>query len=302
MTRASLAAGAFASWASLVAGATIKPTSLARSSSSDGSEASAFTLSTFRTVLPIEPPRMTNFSFVLANSMATFGAATGSFEVAITVGPFKSDFGETVLRDLHRRTRLLHLHAQLLHLGHGEAGIVSDDRNSRGLEDRVELFDRLFFCRSFHSKLFPVGGLPLEARPLGKTAGLHPSSRPKPDLETKRLKTRRARRQFSSLPSQTETGWGCRGSNQTGSAPPMAAWSEIRSSPVYAGHAIKPLKNLTFSRWRLQSRTGSRRSGKPDNPCRTPSNRRDFPFLLSNPCGCPQKEWSPIVSGFRNAK
>src|SRR5882724_1109543 len=207
------------------------------------------------------------------------------------VSAFKSDFGETVLRDLHRRARLLHLHAQLLHLGHGEAGIVSDDRNSRGLEDRVELFDRLFFCRSFHSKLFPVGGLPLEARPRGKTAGLHPSSRPKPDLETKRLKTRRARRQFSSLPSQTETGWGCRGSNRTGSAPPMAARSEIRSSPVYAGHAIKPLKNLTFYRWRLQSRTGSRRSGKPDNPCRTPSNRRDFPFLLSNPCGC-QKEWS----------
>ena len=29
---------------------------------------------------------MTNFSFALANSMATFGAATGSLEVAITVG------------------------------------------------------------------------------------------------------------------------------------------------------------------------------------------------------------------------
>jgi len=74
------------------------------------------------------------------------------------VSAFKSNFGETVLRDLHRRTRLLHLHAQLLHLGHGEAGILSNDRDARGLEDRMELFDRLFFCRSFHSKLSPVGG------------------------------------------------------------------------------------------------------------------------------------------------
>jgi hypothetical protein len=38
---------------------------------------------------------------------------------------------------------------------------MSDDRNSRGLKGRVELFDRLFFCRSFHSKLSPVGGLDL---------------------------------------------------------------------------------------------------------------------------------------------
>jgi hypothetical protein len=35
---------------------------------------------------------------------------------------------------------------------------MSNDRDARGLEDRVELFDRLFFCRSFHSKLSPVGG------------------------------------------------------------------------------------------------------------------------------------------------
>src|SRR5690606_7718840 len=68
-------------------------------------------------------------------------------------------FGETVLRDLHRRTRLLHLLTQVLHLSHGEAGIVSNDRDAGGLEDLVQRFDRLFFCRSFHSKLSPVGGL-----------------------------------------------------------------------------------------------------------------------------------------------
>jgi len=31
------------------------------------------------------------------------------------------------------------------------------------------LFDRLFFCRSFHSKLSPVGGLKLKAGPPGCT-------------------------------------------------------------------------------------------------------------------------------------
>jgi len=93
---------------------------------------------------------MTNCSFALAKSTATFGAATGSFEVAITVGPFnrepmgndvrafKSNFGETVFRDLHRRTRQLHLRTQLLHLGHGEAGIVGDDCHAGGLEKTVQ--------------------------------------------------------------------------------------------------------------------------------------------------------------------
>jgi hypothetical protein len=34
---------------------------------------------------------MTNFSFALAKSLATFGAATGSLENAIRVGPFIRD-------------------------------------------------------------------------------------------------------------------------------------------------------------------------------------------------------------------
>ncbi|WP_375790133.1 hypothetical protein ACE10Z_20245 [Bradyrhizobium sp. Pha-3] len=46
---------------------------------------------------------------------------------------------------------------------------MSDDRNARGLEGLVELSDRLFFCRSFHSKLFPVGGLSAKAGPPGCT-------------------------------------------------------------------------------------------------------------------------------------
>ena len=41
---------------------------------------------------------------------------------------------------------------------------------------------------------------------------------------------------------------------------------KIRSSPVYAGHAIKPLSELMFSRGRLQSRTGWGRNGEPSGP------------------------------------
>jgi hypothetical protein len=36
---------------------------------------------------------------------------------------------------------------------------MSNDRNAGGLEDPVQRVDRLLFCRSFHSKLSPVGGL-----------------------------------------------------------------------------------------------------------------------------------------------
>jgi hypothetical protein len=57
---------------------------------------------------------------------------------------------------------------------------MSHDRNAGGLEQTVQRFDRLFFCRSFHSKL----SLPWRPLPKGRTAGLHPSSYPKPDLKT----------------------------------------------------------------------------------------------------------------------
>src|SRR6185312_16675769 len=68
--------------------------------------------------------------------------------------------------------------------------------------------------------------------------------------------------------------------------------SEIRSSPVYAGCKIKPLEKFAFpckiQLGRLQSRTGSRPSGKPKDPCRIPRND-EFSFLSSNPCGCPER-------------
>lgn len=59
-----------------------------------------------------------------------------------------------------------------------------------------------------------------------------------------------------SLPSQSLAAMGCRGSNQTSLPAANDVEHKIRSSPVYAGHAIKPLKTRS-SRGRLQSWTGS---------------------------------------------
>jgi hypothetical protein len=36
---------------------------------------------------------------------------------------------------------------------------MSHDRNAGGLEKTVQRLNRVLFCRSFHSKLSPVGGL-----------------------------------------------------------------------------------------------------------------------------------------------
>ena len=70
------------------AGAWMRPTMVARSSSSEGSAASALIPFTSRTVSPIAPPTISNLSFVLAKSTATLAAATGSADVARAVGPF----------------------------------------------------------------------------------------------------------------------------------------------------------------------------------------------------------------------
>ena len=80
-------AGAWVTVASLVAGATIRPTSLPRSSSRDGIDARAFTPSASSTTSPIAPPTISSLSLVLANSTAIFAAETGSVEVARAVGP-----------------------------------------------------------------------------------------------------------------------------------------------------------------------------------------------------------------------
>jgi hypothetical protein len=146
---------------------------------------------------------------------------------------------------------------------------MSDDRNARGLEDLVQRLDRLFFCRSFHSKLFPFGDLCLKA----EAAGLYPSSRPKPDPKTlvpqdTCLKTPAGRDDNSVAcppePDGLAAGWHGVSRFEPNSQPPLTAMkSETRSSPVYAGHAIKPLDELAFGHRRLQSRTGRDQQHRP---------------------------------------
>src|SRR5260370_30636847 len=45
---------------------------------------------------------------------------------------------------------MLHLPTQILHLGNGEARIMSNDDDVRGLEGRVERRDELLLARSIH--------------------------------------------------------------------------------------------------------------------------------------------------------
>ena len=162
---------------------------------------------------------------------------------------------------------------------------MSHDRNAGGLEKTVQRLNRVLFCRFFHSKLSPVGGL----CPKGRTAGLHPSSRPKPDLETFQSQDTSGTTTFEKPALPSPKAAGCRGSNHIRAPSPSATQSEIRSSPVYAGREIKPLKKLAFRRGRLQSWTGSRSSGTPKDLCAHPSKATDFLILSSNPCGCPER-------------
>src|SRR5215469_6083367 len=143
---------------------------------------------------------------------------------------------------------------------------MSDDRDARGLEDRVELFDRLFLCRSFHSKLSPVGGL----RTASGTAGLHPSSRPNfTVLAPQRSQRHGQDDDLEACPPEKPCGH-CgvsRFEPNRPSAAARAAQSKIRSSPVYAGHAIKPLVKLIISpRAPAVSDRIEARPAKPEDP------------------------------------
>src|SRR5262249_54372850 len=71
----------------------------------------------------------------------------------------ESDLGEAVFGDLHGGARLLHLPSQNLHLGHGEAGIVSDDDDVRGLEHGLERVGEVLLFRSIHVDPLLLGGL-----------------------------------------------------------------------------------------------------------------------------------------------
>jgi hypothetical protein len=64
---------------------------------------------------------------------------------------------------------------------------------------------------------------------------------------------------------------------------------EIRSSPVYAGHAIKPLKKHgCFDAGACSLGQDRSDPARRSTPARIPPERK-LPFPSSNPCGCPER-------------
>jgi len=155
---------------------------------------------------------------------------------------------------------------------------------------------------SFFAALSTASSLRLAALCLTRgTAGLHPSSRLNLTSKTPVFEVAPGRTTSKSLPSRALAAAGCRGSNHIRPGRlTSTAQSEIRSSPVYAGHSIKPLNKLEFIRRRLQSWTGFEAPETPGTPARN-LNQRPAPLPFERSRWTSGKEWSPIVSGFRNA-
>src|SRR4051812_24866286 len=83
--------------------------------------------------------------------------------------------------------------------------------------------------------------------PKRRTTGLHPSSRPNLTSRHAGLLDTRAERSLKSLPSRLHRKRGVEVRTNSTVAAKCAAESKIRSSPVCAGHAIKPLRGLIIS-------------------------------------------------------
>ncbi len=161
----------------------ISPTSLPRSSSSDGRVASALTPSGFRAVSPIAPPRITSLSLALAKSTATFGRRDRIARIGDQgrtrheardrgdVRAFESDLGEAVLGDLDGGAGLLHLRAQLLHFGDREARVVGHDDHARVLTNTsLSVATSSRFSGSVHWALSGWRGLEEAAPPAAPVA------------------------------------------------------------------------------------------------------------------------------------
>ncbi len=240
---------------------------MARSSSSDGSEASALTPFGVQGGLAHRSAEDDELLVRLGEVGGDLGrrdhiARISDDRRALEQGSdgrdvraFESDLGEAVLRDLHGGAGLPHLLAQSLHLGDREAGIVSDNDDVGGLEDPVQRLDGRFLFRSIH-----VGTLfgwrqdfPWEIRAAGCTSRpvTHRGARTAP-AGRRRKPVRRTLRA-----SQART--------------PVQRFEPISrphrpdnpSSPVYAGRSIKPEARACSlgqddrsNPWRLQSRTG----------------------------------------------
>jgi hypothetical protein len=139
MTRATEAAGALTIWAIRVAGVAIMPTSLARSSLSDGSAARAFTPSALSEVAAHRATENDEFVIPLGeigrnlrrcNRIIRISDQRLSLEQiddAFGASTLKSDLGETVLRDFDGAAGLTHLRTKIVHLRDGDTGIVGHD-------------------------------------------------------------------------------------------------------------------------------------------------------------------------------
>jgi len=136
---------------------------------------------------------------------------------------------------------------------------------------------------------------------LDRTTGLHPPSYPSPDPGADSRTTRGARRHLEACPPEALWAAGCRGSNQTHihAALEGLAQTKIRSSPVYAGHTIKPLKNTKFIAGACSlGQDRGRRSNRRPLP---DSTETKFPLPFERALRSSGKEHSPIVSAFWNA-
>lgn len=139
-------------------------------------------------------------------------------------------------------------------MSHGETGIMSNDRDARRTESLVELFDRFFFCRSFHSKLFPFGGFAKARTPKARTSKAKTpgyTRRPAPPDPETTVSRPSDVTTFSSLPSRLPRPDGHLAPGSRFEPNPLlsahGAKSEIRFSPIYAGHTIKPLNKHLFA-------------------------------------------------------
>ena len=80
-------------------------------------------------------PQFVNTATAHGQSANASSSVSASSKVTANVGAVKGDLGEAVLGHLDGAPRLLHLPAQLLHVGNGEAGIVSHHQDVCRLED-----------------------------------------------------------------------------------------------------------------------------------------------------------------------
>ena len=142
--------------------------------------------------------------------------------------PFESDLDQTVLCDLNLGPSFAHPLSQILHLGHGQAGIMRHDHDGRGLEDLVQRGDGFFLFRSVHSA--SPGG----AKPPGR---LLPSRCSQAPIE------RRSER-YGAAPVPDEGSRPIGRGNEPKSTRPSdrTRWSQIRLSPSMLASSDRPVE------------------------------------------------------------